>query len=79
MVFHMKTANVRELRLNFPRLLDWLQAGEEIQITRHRNIAARLVPEFSTTPPKRTKPGFAARLAKRDPDGGLRARLTPNI
>ena len=41
----MKTATVRELRNNYTSLLRWIQAGEEIVITRRGKAIARLVPE----------------------------------
>ena len=41
----MKTATVRELRNRYSQLLKWLQAGEEISITRRGVVIARLVPE----------------------------------
>ena len=41
----MKTATVRELRNRYTQLLKWLEAGEEIRITRRGIAIARLVPE----------------------------------
>jgi antitoxin (DNA-binding transcriptional repressor) of toxin-antitoxin stability system len=41
----MKTATVRELRNRYTQLLEWLEAGEEIRITRRGIVIARLVPE----------------------------------
>ena len=41
----MKTATVRELRNHYTQLLKWLDAGEEIKITRRGIVIARLVPE----------------------------------
>ena len=41
----MKTATVRELRNRYNQLLAWLEAGEEIRITRRGIVIARLVPE----------------------------------
>ena len=41
----MKTATVRELRNRYTQLLAWLEAGEEIRITRRGIVIARLVPE----------------------------------
>jgi len=35
-MFHMKTASVRDLRRDFARVHAWLQAGEELAITRRR-------------------------------------------
>ncbi len=43
----MKTASVRELRNHYSRLLRWLEAGEEIAISKRGRIVARLVPEKS--------------------------------
>jgi prevent-host-death family protein len=40
----MKTATVRELRNRYTELLKWLEAGEEITITRRGVAIARLVP-----------------------------------
>jgi prevent-host-death family protein len=40
----MKTASVRELRNRYTQLLKWLEAGEEITITRRGVAIARLVP-----------------------------------
>jgi prevent-host-death family protein len=41
----MKTATVRDLRNRYTSLLRWLDAGEEIVITRRGKAVARLVPE----------------------------------
>jgi prevent-host-death family protein len=41
----MKTATVRELRNRYTQLLEWIEAGEEIRITRRGVVIARLVPE----------------------------------
>ena len=45
----MKTATVRELRNRYAQLLKWLEAGEEIMITRRGVPIARLVPERPQT------------------------------
>ena len=41
----MKTATVRDLRNRYTSLLSWIEAGEEIVITRKGKTVARLVPE----------------------------------
>lgn len=41
----MKTATVRDLRNQYTGLLKWIEAGEEIRITRKGKPIARLVPE----------------------------------
>ena len=48
-VEHMRTATVRELRNRYAQLLRWLDAGEEIVITRRGVTIARLVPEKART------------------------------
>lgn len=63
-VSRMKTASVRELRQNFGNLLTWIEAGQEVQITKRRRVVARLVPENSTKKEPLTMPDFAARLKK---------------
>jgi antitoxin (DNA-binding transcriptional repressor) of toxin-antitoxin stability system len=40
----MKTATVRELRTEFPRLEALLSEGESIAITKHKRVVAKLVP-----------------------------------
>jgi prevent-host-death family protein len=47
----MKTATVRELRNQYRSVLSWVEAGEEVTISRRGKIIARLVPEK----PKPTK------------------------
>ena len=47
---NMKTATVRELRNRYTQLLKWLEAGEEIRITRRGVVIARLVPENHAKP-----------------------------
>jgi len=41
----MKTATVRELRNRYTQLLEWIDAGEEIRITRRGIVIARMIPE----------------------------------
>jgi len=56
---HKKTASVRDLRYDFPRIESLLSEGEEIQITKRRQVIVLLVPEQ----PARTVefPDFRAR------------------
>jgi antitoxin (DNA-binding transcriptional repressor) of toxin-antitoxin stability system len=56
----MKTATVRELRGEFPRLLRWLQAGETVVISRRGCVVARLVPPPPEPSPDFKAPDFAA-------------------
>jgi prevent-host-death family protein len=41
----MKTASVRQLRNEYSKLMKWIEAGQEISITRRGKPIARLVPE----------------------------------
>ena len=43
----MKTATVRDLRNQYSKLLEWIEAGEEVVITRRGKSIARLTPEPS--------------------------------
>jgi antitoxin (DNA-binding transcriptional repressor) of toxin-antitoxin stability system len=54
---HMKTATVRELRNEFPRIEAWVHEGESINISKRGKVIATLVPalganESGQTPPK---------------------------
>ena len=60
----MKTASVRDLRQEFPRILAWVQAGEEVAITVRRQAVARLSPWPKKKAPKRPMPDITARLKK---------------
>jgi len=63
-MFHMKTASVRDLRQDFPRILAWIEAGEEVAITMRRQAIARLIPWPAKKAAKRPMPDIAARLKK---------------
>jgi antitoxin (DNA-binding transcriptional repressor) of toxin-antitoxin stability system len=41
----MKTATVRDLRNHYTKLLGWIDAGEEVAVSRRGRVIARLVPE----------------------------------
>jgi len=56
----MKTASVREIRQNFPRVMAWIADGEQVAITMRRRVVARLVPEKPKVPCAVAAPDFAA-------------------
>lgn len=60
----MKTASVRELRSEFPKLLAWVDAGEEVVITKRRKVVAKLSPATDSSESKAPPPDFAARRQK---------------
>ena len=61
---HMKTATVRELRNEFPRIEAWVHEGESINISKRGKVIAMLVPPSttSTTGGRVPKPDIMARL-----------------
>jgi antitoxin (DNA-binding transcriptional repressor) of toxin-antitoxin stability system len=46
----MKTATVRDLRNHYSKLLGWIDAGEEVAVSRRGRVIARLVPEGGKKP-----------------------------
>jgi antitoxin (DNA-binding transcriptional repressor) of toxin-antitoxin stability system len=61
----MKTATVRDLRYDFPKIEAWLEGGEEVLITKHSKPVGRLSPpntgQVKALPPL---PDFEARLKR---------------
>ena len=62
----MKTATIRDLRYNFPKLEAWLRNGEEIQITKHNKPVAMLVTykDAASAPPRLTAEERLARIRR---------------
>lgn len=63
----MKTATVRELRTEFPRLEALLGEGETIAITKHKRVVAKLVPAD-----REDAPDFKTRFGGTSPAAGRR-------
>ncbi len=63
-MYHMKTATVRELRNEFPRIEAWVNEGESVNISKRGKIIARLVPAGGAGDdrPRRAKVDIMARL-----------------
>jgi antitoxin (DNA-binding transcriptional repressor) of toxin-antitoxin stability system len=63
---HMKTATVRELRNEFPRIEAWVHEGESINISKRGKIIATLVPAKGAAGNARRRPkvDIMARLRK---------------
>jgi antitoxin (DNA-binding transcriptional repressor) of toxin-antitoxin stability system len=58
----MKTATVRDLRYDFPKIEAWLEGGEEVLVTKHSKPVARLSPAKSVAAkPLPPLPDFEAR------------------
>ncbi len=60
----MKTATVRQLRTEFPKVLAWVNAGQEVAITKRRKIVANLSPAGDRPKRKPAMPDFRARLRR---------------
>jgi antitoxin (DNA-binding transcriptional repressor) of toxin-antitoxin stability system len=56
----MKTANVRQLRRDFGRVMSWVADGEQVQIVKKGKIIALLSPPPPAKPEKIKLPDFAA-------------------
>ena len=65
----MKTATVRELRNQFPRLSALLAEGETVQITNRGRPVALLSPAPSPKAAKTALPDFLGRMSRIFPDG----------
>ncbi len=57
----MKTATVRDLRYDFPKIEAWLECGEEIVITKHSKPIARIRSEETQENSLPPLPDFEAR------------------
>jgi len=62
----MKTASIRQVRHEFNMVLDWIDAGEQVEISKRGKVVALLSPPPMKTPRSRKRPDFAARLKLRD-------------
>lgn len=58
----MKTATVRDLRNQFPRVAAWIAEGEPVEITRAGKLFARLMPVAPVQKKKLVKPDIMAQL-----------------
>jgi antitoxin (DNA-binding transcriptional repressor) of toxin-antitoxin stability system len=62
MMDHMKTATVRDLRYNFPKVEALLLSGEEVELTKRGRVVGRIVPSGGELETKFRVPDFRARL-----------------
>ncbi len=61
----MKTATVRQLRHDFGSVLNWVEEGEAVEISKRGRIIALLSPPPTPKPPKpRRRPDFLGRLKR---------------
>ena len=76
----MKRASIRQVRQDFNTVLDWIDAGELVEISKRGKVVALLSPPpplKAPRPPKR--PDFAARLKMRDGGRVISARVMDEI
>lgn len=60
----MKTATVRDLRYDFPKIEAWLAGGEEILVTKHAKPVAKLVQVGSAQKKLPPHPNYRERLRR---------------
>lgn len=70
----MKTATIRQIRLDFPRVLAWVEKGEEVTVLNRTRPVARICPPRTQVPDKLKMPDFAARAKAIFGD-----RIIPNV
>ena len=58
----MKTTNIRELKHATSTVLEWVEQGETVQITRHNKVVAILSPPPEEKRRKIKRPDFAKDL-----------------
>ncbi len=58
----MKTASVREIQHHLSRVLEWVEGGEEVEVTRRKKVVARIVPAEDPEKKQPEWPDFEARL-----------------
>jgi antitoxin (DNA-binding transcriptional repressor) of toxin-antitoxin stability system len=58
----MKTTNIRELKHATSTVLEWVEQGETVQITRRNKVVAILSPPPVEKPKKIKRPDYEARL-----------------
>ena len=61
-MYHMRRASVRDLRYAFKKIERLLLQGEEVQITKRRQVIARLVPVNAQS--REPLPDFQARVRR---------------
>lgn len=67
---HMKTATVRELRNDFPRIEAWVHEGESINISKRGKVIAMLVPVLGNAVPQSPPPKVDIMARLRETWGG---------
>ena len=76
----MKTATVRQIRHDFGTVLNWVEEGEQVEVSKRGKIVALITPP---PPPTRCRakkpPDLAARLKLRDGNRVISASVMDDI
>jgi antitoxin (DNA-binding transcriptional repressor) of toxin-antitoxin stability system len=76
----MKMASIRQVRHDFSTVLDWIEEGEQVQISKRGKVVALLSPPPVTKRTRsRKRPDFAARLKMRDGTRVIAAQVMNDI
>lgn len=76
----MKTATVRQIRHDFGTVLNWVEDGEQVEVSKRGRIVALISPPPAPASMRRKKrPDLAARLKLRDGDRVLPSRVMADI
>lgn len=76
----MKTATVRQVRHDFGTVLNWVEEGEQVEVSKRGKIVALITPPPVPSPVRgRKRPDLAARLKLRDGDRVIPARVMEDI
>ncbi len=63
----MKSATVRQLRHDFGTVLNWVEEGEPVEISKRGKVVALITPPPPPSPTRpKKRPDFSARLKLRD-------------
>lgn len=61
----MKTATIRQIRHDFSTVLDWIEDGEQVEVSKRGKIVALITPPPPPKPKRpKKRPDFAARLKR---------------
>ena len=72
----MKRASVRQIRHDFGTVLDWVEEGERVEVSKRGKIVALITPPPVPKPARLAKrPDFAARLRRIYGDKVLRGNI----
>ncbi len=75
----MKSATVRQLRHDFGTVLNWVEEGQPVEISKRGKVVALMLPPPLVRPRPVKRPDFAARLKRRDGDHVIPASAMHDI